>query len=146
MTDIETNGLTAEQTDRLRERLIAERGRLTERLATRRGALARAATREPDDADWASSSADQSLIARLTDRDSKLLAEVDRALGKLTGGGYGLCELTGEPIGFDRLWARPWARHALASKETIERARWKGRGGEVVPGAEEERGEAEEVA
>jgi DnaK suppressor protein len=102
-------------------------------------------SREPDDADWASSSADQSLLARLTDRDTKLLREVDRALGKLAGGGYGLCEATGDPIGFDRLWVRPWARHAVASKEQVERQRVKSAGNELI-GPAEPRGDGEEVA
>jgi DnaK suppressor protein len=116
--------------------LIEEKERLTARLAARRGALAGAAAREPDEADWAASSADQSLLARLTDRDSKLLTEVNRALGKLERGEYGLCELTGEPIGFDRLWVRPWARHALAGKEQVERQRVRGARNELLGAAD----------
>jgi DnaK suppressor protein len=126
------NGLSWEQTERLAERLVGERTRLAGRLAERRGALARSVSREPDDGDWASSSADQSLLARLTDRDTKLLHEMDRALGRLRSDGYGLCEITGDPIGFDRLWVRPWARHAVASKEQVERERVKASGNEWI--------------
>jgi DnaK suppressor protein len=46
---------------------------------------------------------------------------VERALRKMEAGSYGVCELTGEPIGFERLRARPWSRHSLAAKERIER-------------------------
>jgi DnaK suppressor protein len=115
------SGLDQEQIERLRERLNKERDTLTRRLRERRETLGAMATRLPDDADWASDSADQSLLARLVDRDAKLLIEVERALRKIEAGSYGVCELTGEPIGFERLWARPWSRHSLAAKERIER-------------------------
>jgi DnaK suppressor protein len=115
------SGLDQEQLGRLRTRLQEERDTLTRRLKERRETLLGLATRQPDDSDWASDSADQSLLARLMDRDTKLLVEVERALRKLDAGRYGLCELTGEPIGFERLWARPWSRHSLVAKERLER-------------------------
>jgi RNA polymerase-binding transcription factor len=136
MNAVTDSGLSLEQMERLQQKLVAEREKITARLGERRTALGRAASREPDDGDWASSSADQSLLARLTDRDSKLLGEVERALGK--GEGYGLDELTGEPIGFERLWVRPWARHAVASKERVERQRVRSAGNEVLGREEEE--------
>jgi DnaK suppressor protein len=115
------SGLTPKQLERLQQRLIAERDTLTRRLKERRGTLAGLATRRPDDSDWASDSADQSLLARLVDRDAKLVIEVERALRKIEAGNYGTCEATGEPIGFDRLLARPWTRLSLAAKERRER-------------------------
>jgi DnaK suppressor protein len=115
------SGLTGEELAELRRRLNEERDPLVRRLKDRRQLLAGAAAREPDDADWASASADQSLLARLVDRDAKHLMEVERALAKLEAGTYGICEVTGEPIGFERLRVRPWARHSLAAKELIER-------------------------
>jgi DnaK suppressor protein len=132
MSTVADSGLSLEQTERLRQRLAEERQSIAGRLAGRRASLARSTSREPDDGDWASSSADQSLLARLTDRDTKLLQEVDRAIGKLGGESYGVCELTGDPIGFDRLVVRPWARHAVAPKEQVERQRVRAAGGEVL--------------
>jgi DnaK suppressor protein len=137
-------GLSAGEVGRLRGQLITLRDTITSRLADRRAGLSRAAAREPDESDWATSSADQSLLARLADRDSKLLHEIERALRKIASndGSYGACELTGDPIGFDRLWVRPWARHAVASKEQVERQRvgaapeLLGRGDDDEPGQE----------
>src|SRR4051794_33555988 len=97
------SGLTQEQLTLLAERLRAERGVLDRRIVERRRRLTTFSDRRPDDSDWASDSADQSLMARLTDRDSKLLREIDRALRKLEAGTYGICEISGEPIDFDRL-------------------------------------------
>ena len=120
----QTSGLSPAQEERLGDRLRQEEALLTRRLAERRKALAVPALREPDDADWAAGSADQSLLVRLVDRDSKLLLEVRHALRKLADGAlFGLCERSGEPIGFERLWVRPWTRYAVAPKEEVERAR-----------------------
>jgi DnaK suppressor protein len=140
------NELSIEQTERLRQRLMDERESITGRLSKRRAALARSMSREADDSDWASSSADQSLLARLTDRDSKLLHEVERALGKLRDGTYGLCELTGDPIGVERLLVRPWARHAAASKEQVERQRVKLANNELLAPVEARDDDEEQIA
>ena len=115
------SGLDQGQVALLNARLEEERDALTRRLKERRERLVELANRQPDDADWAADSADQSLMARLVDRDAKLLGEVQRALRKIDSGSYGVCEQTGEPIGFDRLRARPWSRLSLAAKERVER-------------------------
>jgi DnaK suppressor protein len=115
------SGLEPQQVTQLQGRLIAEREALTRRLKERRHRLAELAQRQPDDSDWASDSSDQSLLARLVDRDAKLQIEVERALSKIDAGSYGICEVTGEPIGFDRLKVRPWSRQSVAAKERRER-------------------------
>ena len=115
------NGLDARQLAALGAKLRSEREGLVSRLETRRARLTTLATQPPDEADWAAESADQSLLVRLVDRDAKLLAELDHALRKLDDGSYGLCETTGEPIGWERLAARPWSRHSLVAKERRER-------------------------
>ena len=116
-------GLTREQVALLRERLLADREAVGQRLAGRRHALIDATSRATDEADWASDSVSQGLVARLIDRDAKLLREIEAALHRLAVGTYGVCTLSGEAIGFERLMFRPWTRHALAAKEGVERQR-----------------------
>jgi DnaK suppressor protein len=123
---IRDHGLTVQQIAQLQERLQQERATLTRRLATRRSTLTGLSERRADDADWASDSADQGLLARLVDRDAKLLHEVNHALAKFSAGTYGLCELSDEPIGFERLQVRPWSRHAVVAKEQVERRKHRG--------------------
>ena len=41
------------------------------------------------------------------------LAAIDVALGKLTAGQYGICERCGQPIGAERLAARPAAQTCI---------------------------------
>jgi DnaK suppressor protein len=71
--------------------------------------------------DEAQSNQDLALLFRLADKEQKLLAEIDAALQRLDEGTYGYCEGTGDPIGFGRLWARPWARYSVSYKEALER-------------------------
>lgn len=125
-------GLTRQQLALLRERLLGERDTVGQRLAARRHALVDTTSRQTDDADWASDSASQGLVARLVDRDAKLLREIEAALHRMAVGTYGVCTLSGEPIGFERLKTRPWTRHALAAKEGVERDRVRGAGASDV--------------
>jgi DnaK suppressor protein len=115
------NGLTAAQLTELRTRLENERSTIAARIVDRRKGLTTATTSRPDDADWASDSVTQALFARLMDRDTKLLREVEWALAKFAAGRYGACESSGEPIEFERLRARPWSRLSLGAKERRER-------------------------
>lgn len=117
------NGLSGEQLALLEARLRAERETLSRRLTLRRRRLADVPSREIDDADWAADSAAQSLAVRLVDRDAKMLHEIEAALRRLAEGAYGVCARTSEPIGFERLAARPWTRFAVAAKEEVERDR-----------------------
>ena len=114
-------GLSQEQLGRLKKRLLAERDGIGQRLAARRRSLIDATGQAADEGDFASDSAHQGLVARLVDRDAKLLREVEAALHRMAVGTYGVCTLSGEPIG--RLQLRPWTRHALEAKEGVERWR-----------------------
>ena len=116
-------GLSQEQLGRLKDRLLAEREAIGQRLAARRRTLVDRTDRAADDADFASDTVDQGLIARLVDRDAKLLREVEAALHRMAIGTYGVCTLSGEPIGFERLNSRPWTRHAVEAQEGVERRR-----------------------
>ncbi len=47
------------------------------------------------------------------DKLQTMLAEITRAQDKVSEGSYGACDACGEPIGADRLEARPWATHCI---------------------------------
>ena len=63
---------------------------------------------------------ERSQLSSLIDSARAHLAQIDAATTRLADGGYGLCEVCGEPIATARLEARPTARtcvaHAAASK------------------------------
>jgi DnaK suppressor protein len=103
-----------------RSRLLREHqehldtGRFTDRIA------------EPEEA--AAVDTSQSTLIDLAENERILLAQVDRALRKLQDGTYGVSEESGEPIGFDRLRAIPWATLSAVDQEQREReARSRGR-------------------
>ena len=75
----------------------------------------------PDLADRASSETDKALELRTRDRQRKLISKIDEALRRIEEGNYGYCEETGEPIGLQRLEARPIATLSLEAQERHER-------------------------
>ena len=75
----------------------------------------------PDIADRASSETDRAIELRARDRQRKLIAKIDEALGRLEDGTYGYCEETGEPISLRRLEARPIATLSVEAQERHER-------------------------
>jgi DnaK suppressor protein len=75
----------------------------------------------PDLADRASSETDRAIELRARDRQRKLIAKIDAALGRLDDGTYGYCEETGEPIALKRLEARPIATLSIEAQERHER-------------------------
>jgi DnaK suppressor protein len=75
----------------------------------------------PDLADRASSETDRAIELRARDRQRKLIAKIDSALGRLEDGSYGYCEETGEPISLKRLDARPIATLSIEAQERHER-------------------------
>src|SRR5690606_29600225 len=77
--------------------------------------------REPDLNDRASSETDWSIELRTRDRQRKLIAKIDSALRRIDDGEYGWCEVSGEPIGLNRLIARPIATMTVDAQEAHER-------------------------
>lgn len=75
----------------------------------------------PDLADRASSETDRAIELRARDRQRKLIAKIEAALGRLEEGAYGYCEETGEPISLKRLDARPIATLSIEAQERHER-------------------------
>lgn len=116
-----TEALSREQLAVLRERLAAERSAIVGRVEERLALAAPLPSHHPDEMDEASTNQDLALLFRLADKEQKLLAEIDAAFERLAQGSYGYCEGTGEPIGYRRLWLRPWARYSVQYKEALER-------------------------
>jgi DnaK suppressor protein len=74
----------------------------------------------PDPTDRASSETDRAIELRAGDRQRKLIAKIDKALGRIDDGTYGYCEETGEPISIRRLDARPIAMLSVEAQELHE--------------------------
>jgi DnaK suppressor protein len=103
-------GLTVDQLAALRSQLEATRERLLARRSGDEGVLRDDSPMpmEPMEAAVRTREQDDALLA--VARERSLLTEVEHALDKLDAGTYGRSERSGEPIGFSRLHAVPWAR------------------------------------
>ena len=77
--------------------------------------------READLNDRASSETDWGIELRTRDRQRKLIAKIDSAMRRIDDGEYGWCEVTGEPIGINRLIARPIATMTVEAQAAHER-------------------------
>lgn len=105
------DSLTDDQAAHLRNKLVAERKRLTIEIA----ALNEAGTEKADCS--LSDSADAAAFLERRHRATSLrsiheraLLEIDAALERMDKGRYGISEDSGEPIPFERLDVVPWAR------------------------------------
>jgi len=76
---------------------------------------------QPDDIDRAALETDKSLDLRTKDRARKLIGKINEALDRIADGTYGYCEETGDPIGIERLEARPIATLSIEAQERHER-------------------------
>ena len=75
----------------------------------------------PDEIDQASSEYTQSMVFRLRDREKFLLQKIDRALGRIEDGTFGVCERCDEEISPKRLEARPVTTLCIRCKEEQEK-------------------------
>jgi DnaK suppressor protein len=74
-----------------------------------------------DMSDWASFETERSFQLRARDRERKLLSKIAAAIQRIEDGSYGYCEESQEPIGLQRLEARPIATLSIEAQERHER-------------------------
>ena len=96
-----------------RNELLAEVKRQPEALAVN--------IQSPDAVEFAIKAAEQDMSARTADLRSQVLKEIDRALERVAGGHYGVCEGCSEEIAPPRLKAIPWARYCVRCQELVSR-------------------------
>ncbi len=77
----------------------------------------------PDPMDAATRATEEAELLSLATQERALIGAIDRALGKLADGTYGVSELSGRPIPIERLRAVPWARLTADEEEQRERRR-----------------------
>lgn len=76
--------------------------------------------RENDDLDRAQIEEDNNLLLRIVERESILIRKIDLAIERIRQKEYGYCEISGEPIGINRLLVRPTASVSSDVKELQE--------------------------
>lgn len=113
--------LTEEELEYFRGKLQDEKSRLQERIERHTEALLTSETGLTEEVDLANRQAERATQMKLVDKERRLLAQIQRALGKFAEGDYGICEGTGDMIARKRLELRPWTRYSVHYKEMLER-------------------------
>ncbi|MGL5985479.1 MAG: RNA polymerase-binding protein DksA [Neisseriaceae bacterium] len=120
LNDSGENYMTPEHLEFFKQRLLQMKQELiANATATSQHLQEQEAT--PDPADRATLEEEYALELRTRDRERKLLQKIDQAVARIDHGEYGYCEDTGEPIGLQRLMARPTATLSLEAQERRER-------------------------
>lgn len=109
------------QREFFRRKLVAWREELLQESEETLDNLKEGGMTVPDISDRASAEADKALELRTRDRMRKVIAKIDAALQRIEDRSYGYCEETGEPIGLERLMARPIATLTIEAQERHER-------------------------
>ncbi len=79
---------------------------------------------EADPLDRATEERSRNDRMRMRDRESRLIVKIRKALLAIEDGSYGICEECEEPIGIERLKARPVTSYCITCKtrqEALER-------------------------
>jgi len=112
--------MSAKQLEYFKRKLTEWKKELLEESTETLGHLKEENWNEPDIADRASVETETSLELRTRDRYRKLISKIDAALLRIEKKEYGYCEVTGEPIGIERLDARPIATMTISAQEAHE--------------------------
>ncbi|MBH55318.1 MAG: hypothetical protein CMI18_13375 [Opitutaceae bacterium] len=72
-------------------------------------------------ADEGTDNFDRDFALSLVSSEQEALSEIEKAIGRIYNGSYGVCEITGEPISEERLKAVPFTRHSLEGQKQLEK-------------------------
>jgi DnaK suppressor protein len=117
------DSLTAAQLGELKELLLARRADLNAQQVQNRANLqapTQTAGSVSQDENAKLGNAMREVNTRLTALDTAELARIDRALGDMEAGRYGLCAACGCAIAFERLRAEPMTEHCVPCKSAWE--------------------------
>jgi DnaK suppressor protein len=111
------SGLTRKQLNGYRELLFEKRAQLLGDVASLQNDVSEKAgnlsSMPLHMADVGTDHYEQEFTLGLMESDRKTLREIDAAIIRISNGTYGVCMMTGLPIGTARLDAKPWARYCI---------------------------------
>ncbi|MEI8205852.1 MAG: TraR/DksA C4-type zinc finger protein [Kiritimatiellales bacterium] len=115
--------LTAKEVREFKDLLLT----LRERVSGEYSALSRdnleANQRDPSLSDQGTDTFDREMELNMMGSEQEVIFEIDAALRRIEKGTYGVCELTGQPINFERLQALPYVRFTVRAQSELEKGR-----------------------
>jgi DnaK suppressor protein len=116
-----------EQLEKFRSQLLEKRDEILAEAGKTLSEMTDQTTNIPDPNDRATIESGRSFELRIRDRERKLLAKIEEAIGRLDEGEYGVCDGCGEDIGIKRLEARPVTTFCIDCK-TLQETKEKSQG------------------
>lgn len=122
-------GLTPREAGAFRRKLLSERAAALEQLELTDETISDIQASRSDgvaddehDPEGPTMSFEWSLLSGTREDTRAELVRIDAALERITAGTYGVCARCGEPIGLERLRARPFAELCIACARLAERS------------------------
>ncbi|PWU14234.1 MAG: hypothetical protein C5B49_13495 [Bdellovibrio sp.] len=112
--------MSESELDSIRRSLILQKSRILNKAVEFRAREMSGFETTADEAEKISNELSMTVSIRLQEHDRSALVQIERALGKIHDGTYGLCERCKSPIGIRRLRARPFAGLCIACMEEQE--------------------------
>lgn len=118
--------LTKEQLKHFKDKLLKMRNHLQRSMESAHEQVKSDETHKgysQHQADEGTDDFDQMVTLGVSERESKLLQQVVRALEKVEEGSYGICDMTSEEIPLKRLEAIPYAVVTIQVQERLEKGK-----------------------
>jgi DnaK suppressor protein len=112
--------MTGNELQSFKDLLLNQRAEILNKADAFKTASSMESTGQGDEGDQAVSELSLAMALRLQERQTQLLQKIDRALGKIEEGSFGLCEQCEEQLNINRLRARPVATLCISCKEEQE--------------------------
>ncbi len=112
--------LTSEQINELKKRLIKRKEEILADIQKRLEVVHNNFIDIGDIGDLSVEEIEKQFAIRIADREAKLLKKIEEALKRIEDGSYGICEICGKPIGYERLKLRPVATLCIECKRKQE--------------------------
>ena len=120
--------MTSKKRQHFKKLLLAELRRHAQHIDDEQARALDITNDDVKDSDHALHDVIQGLALKLSDNESKMVADIDQALMRMEEGSYGMCLRCGREIDERRLEAVPTARYDAACQAVVESAKGQGAG------------------
>jgi RNA polymerase-binding protein DksA len=115
--------LTAKEVREFKDILLTLRERVSGEYSILSRDNLEANQRDPSLSDQGTDTFDREMELNMMGSEQEVIFEIDAALRRIEKGAFGICELTGQPINFERLQALPYVRYTVRAQSELEKGR-----------------------
>ena len=115
--------LTSKEVREFKDFLLTLRERVSGEFSTLSRDNLEANQRDASLSDQGTDTFDREMELNMMGGEQEVIFEIDAALRRIEKGTYGICELTGQPINFERLKALPYVRYTVRAQSELEKGR-----------------------